>query len=437
MPTPRHTAALFLLLTLPVASRAGLYYSGEPLAELPSQWRGFLLDQRTLRSLAVAPPAGKPPSPARQHYLDAAATLEKAATARKLTADELADLGALYVRLGQADKAVALLRRAHQDHPNHFAIVANLGTASQAQGDLEQAALFLEQAVRLAPGKCQRAEEYHLKLVRQRLRAQGGSDRLDDLFGVRYVGESGKYEPGNLAASQKKKLPAHAPATAQQLALWLPADGRLLWQLGELANAYGDVKTAAAILDGCITQFALQSAELRSHRRLLREAADRLPTTGASAKAAHEQHAGTLPARSRRPLRARLDTSALPPISATEVNVLPWAVLTDTTIDRKHRPTFPAYLRELDGKRVTLTGFMQPLGEDLEQSAFLLIQYPVGCWYCEMPELTGIVYVELPEGKSAAYSRGLLRVTGRLRLNATDPEEFLFAVRQAKVADVD
>jgi hypothetical protein len=54
-----------------------------------------------------------------------------------------------------------------------------------------------------------------------------------------------------------------------------------------------------------------------------------------------------------------------------------------------------------------------------------------------MPELTGIVYVEMPPGKTAAFARGLLRVTGRLRLNATDPEEFLYSIRQAKVADVD
>ena len=50
-----------------------------------------------------------------------------------------------------------------------------------------------------------------------------------------------------------------AAAVVQQLALWLPADGRLLWQLGEIANATGDVRTAANILDGCVTEFAMKS----------------------------------------------------------------------------------------------------------------------------------------------------------------------------------
>src|SRR3954465_12005233 len=92
-------ALLAACLAWPASVRAGLYYSGEQMAELPSQWRGFLLDQRVLRNLAVKPAPGAPVSPARTRYLEAAAKLEKVRGTRPLTADELADLGALYVRL--------------------------------------------------------------------------------------------------------------------------------------------------------------------------------------------------------------------------------------------------------------------------------------------------------------------------------------------------
>ena len=109
---------------------------------------------------------GSTASPLRTEYEEAAAKLEKAARQRKLTADELADLGALYVRLGKVAKAVDLLRTAQRDHPEHFRIAANLGTAWQLQGELDQAILSLEQAVRLATGKQQKAEELQLKLVR-------------------------------------------------------------------------------------------------------------------------------------------------------------------------------------------------------------------------------------------------------------------------------
>jgi len=423
------------LLAAPAAGRAGLYYSDEVVAELPSQWRGFLLDQRLLRNVAVKPTEKVPANPERLKYEAALKKLEQAAKDRKLSADELADQGALLVRLGDAGKAVDLLRSAQRSYPNHFKIAANLGTAYQLTGELDQAVAALREAVRLAPGKYLDAEKAHLRLVEFRRKQAKDNQDLDDLFGVRYVGEGGKYEPGQMAAAERKKLPEDAAAIAQQLALWLPADGKLLWQLGELAAAHGDVRTAAAIMDGCVTEFGLRAPDLRAHRQANRAAADELAKKAgaAGAKTEHEGHAGGLKPRSSRPLAGKLDEAALPPISATGVNALPWSVLGDTSVGRQFNVTFPKYLRELDGKQVTLTGFMQPLGEDLEMGTFMLIQYPVGCWYCEMPDITGIVCVELPADKSVRLTRDKLKVEGKLTLNATDPENFLFTISKAKV----
>src|SRR6059058_2916515 len=102
----RFITGAFLILSVPSSSLAGLYYSGETYAELPSQWRGFLLDQRTLRGLAIKGTPQIPESPARTRYLAEAAKLEKE---RSLTPDWAADLGALYVRLGETGKAITLL----------------------------------------------------------------------------------------------------------------------------------------------------------------------------------------------------------------------------------------------------------------------------------------------------------------------------------------
>lgn len=424
------------LLMAPCAHlRAGLYYSGETYAQLPAQWRGFLLDQRTLRNIAAPAKAGADDNPARTRCLGESARLEKKIS---LSAADKADLGALYVRLGDLGKAVELLRTAQREHPNHFYIAANLGTAWQLQGNFAQAADALVEAVRLAPGKFQAAEELHLKLVRLRMRMPRGAGDRDDLFGVKYVNDRGVFEPGKIAADEKKKLPTHAAALVQQLALWLPADGPLLWQLAELANAHGDVRTAASMFNGCVVQFGMNHPELRRRRQALREAVDQLAKLQVGAKAQHEErHSGTLAFRSKRPLLTRLDAEALPAISDMGVNELPWQLFAETTVDSKARPAFAKYLHELVGKQVALHGFIQPLRDDLEMNSFMLIEYPVGCWFCEMPDPASIVYVELPADKSMAYRRGLVRVVGRLTLNSSDPEDFLQAIRDARVGGVD
>src|SRR5947209_8385157 len=164
MLSPRKILVTLAWCLLAGTAHAGLYYSGETQNELPSQWRGFLLDQRMLRSIGSKPLAGAAANSARTAYEAAVGKLQEIARIRKLTPDELADLGALHIRLGDSAKAVEVLRTAQREHPNHFRIAANLGTAWQLQGDLEQAAGALQQAVRLAPGKWQKAEECQLRL---------------------------------------------------------------------------------------------------------------------------------------------------------------------------------------------------------------------------------------------------------------------------------
>ncbi|VTS03081.1 hypothetical protein : Uncharacterized protein OS=Chloroherpeton thalassium (strain ATCC 35110 / GB-78) GN=Ctha_2414 PE=4 SV=1: TPR_9: TPR_9 [Gemmata massiliana] len=430
----RALVCALVALVVPVGARAGLHYSGEQFAELPSRPSGFLTDHRALRAAGRERPDGLP-SPLRDDYLAAATRLEKLAKTRALTADEVADLGAVYVRLGKNESALNALVPAVRKFPEHFRIAANLGTAFQLTGDLERAGVQLEEAVRLAPAKLKPFEQAHLKLVRLRLKEGKAANQpamIDDLFGVKFVGASGSPEAGALADAERKKLPTDALTTIEQLALWLPADARLLWQFGEVCNALGDVRSAVAALDGCVTEFALGSPDLRKRRLVYRAAADEL-----AKKPEHEQHRGTLKTKSSRPLIKAFDEALLPTIESDKTNALPWPVLAATSINAKGQPAFVKYLEQLDGKTVALTGFMQPVKDELAAREFLLLEYPVGCWFCEVPDPTGLLNVELKAGKTAEFRKGLIKVTGTLVLNRSDPEGYLFSLKDARIGEAD
>jgi hypothetical protein len=417
---------LIAILVLPAVSQAGLHYTVETPAELPSQWRGFLIDHRSLRLIGVQPAPGAPLHLVREQYEDAATKLEDAAKKRALTADEAADLGALHVRLGRPAKAVDILRKAQREHPDHYKVASNLGTAWQFQGDLNEAERMLREAVRLAPAKWKPFEEAQLKLVRLRLKEPKNTSTLDDLFGVTFDKKS---DP-----EVRKKLPADDVALVQQLALWLPADGRLLWLLGELANVHGDVRTAASILDGVVTEFALTAQDAREHRKAYRAAADEIAKLPDSE---HAKYRGDIVFKSTRPVGRTLDATALPAIRPDGINPLPWAVLSETIVDKPFKPRFHKHLEQLDGKKVSLTGFMQPVTMDIEVSGFLLIEYPIGCWFCETPEPAGLLYIEIAGGKTVPVKRGRVKVEGTLKLNRGDPEDFLYTVTGASVRDPD
>src|SRR5437764_7672766 len=118
--------ALIVLIAVPLlapAARAGLHYSGESFRELPARWQGFLPDHRALRAAAAPQVAAN--LPLRDAYADAASKLEATRRSRALSADEAADLGALYVRLGKPEKALDVLRPAARAHPEHFRLAAD------------------------------------------------------------------------------------------------------------------------------------------------------------------------------------------------------------------------------------------------------------------------------------------------------------------------
>src|SRR5262249_31012316 len=134
-----------------------------------------------------------------------------------------------------------------------------------------------------------KAEQLHLKLLQVRKEEARGQSRQagsqpDNLFPrVQFVGPQGQYEAGGLAPAPWCELPRDAVSLVMQLLLWTPFDDRLLWLLGELLNANGDVTGAEAMMSPVVNRppqnptdrkwEAAAPAELREHYRIVAAAA--------------------------------------------------------------------------------------------------------------------------------------------------------------------
>jgi hypothetical protein len=86
--------------------------------------------------------------------------------------------------------------------------------------------------------------------------------------------------------------------------------------------------------------------------------------------------------------------------------------------DYERDERIPEKVMELDGKTVSVTGFMLPIDFDSGVvKSFMLLNSQMGCCFGVMPRVNEFVYVDMPEGKSAKYMTDVpLRVTGRLEV---------------------
>ncbi|VTR97440.1 tetratricopeptide repeat protein [Tuwongella immobilis] len=286
---------LLALLLCPTTGHAGIYAPDlTPLFEpgstgtmtpLPfDAFRRELAD----RMLLGAPPAeGTPDIPARQELLNRTQPLLGKPTA-DLTIAEMETLSANLLRLRKLDVAFPLLRQFSRDRRANFALLANLAALHQLREEYPAAVAAQEIARSEFPDELpgftpeqrtwyKRLErEYVLRLLRLRRSEPprvGPAETWDDLFaGVTFLDDAGQYTPGQLAASDREKLPADAIAIVQQLLLWSPEDSRLYWLLAELYAANNELQAASRILDECVDSRRFQNSTLIDHRHRIREA---------------------------------------------------------------------------------------------------------------------------------------------------------------------
>ena len=262
-------------------------------------------------------------NPARANNPDRAAVLARIAEARKreLAPAAAAGLAADLLRVGRADEALNLLAPRARDRTPDFRVLANLAHVYAARGEWDDAVAMHANALDLAdfpadlagatPAQAGWLRKLERGPYRDWLRAHRAAaaartppaaEDVFPLFGARFVGDSGAYEPGKLAAAERAKLPPDAVAVVQQLLLWSPADTPLFWLLAEVLAADGRVREAAVLFDqGAEVRQYSNRAVFMAHRAAVRAAVAALPAaeTGPVPPPPERPPADVLPSRGR------------------------------------------------------------------------------------------------------------------------------------------
>ena len=94
------------------------------------------------------------------------------------------------------------------------------------------------------------------------------------------------------------------------------------------------------------------------------------------------------------------------------------------------KPIFSAAAKALNGKTVTLPGYMVPFENGVKGTHFMLSSMPLNaCFFCGVggPETVVEVFLKEP----VTYTERPVQITGVLKLNSTDPDKMLYILENA------
>lgn len=104
--------------------------------------------------------------------------------------------------------------------------------------------------------------------------------------------------------------------------------------------------------------------------------------------------------------------------------------------------TFPEELQKLDGKKVSLIGFMAPFDSLEDMSSCMIVPSYVGCTFCTPPNLRQVVFVSQGTADSEkkysfieepSYVTGIFRITNSDSTHEGKKQGFVYSIENAEV----
>jgi hypothetical protein len=116
-----------------------------------------------------------------------------------------------------------------------------------------------------------------------------------------------------------------------------------------------------------------------------------------------------------------------------------WPKLYDITFEKKRdqlgeydKPIFSPSTKALQGKTVTLPGYMVPFDNGIKGSEFMLSSLPLNaCFFCGVGGPETVIQVKLKSETS--YREKPIEVKGVLKLNDTDPDKMIYILENAEI----
>lgn len=136
-----------------------------------------------------------------------------------------------------------------------------------------------------------------------------------------------------------------------------------------------------------------------------------------------------------------LFTAAMPLLAQSSSN--PWKLLADVDIKDRYDeaagyevsyPVFGEKAQSLDGKTITVEGYMIPYEVYLGPKYFILSSLPIAaCFFCggAGPETV----MEVFTNHSIELTNETIKVRGRLELNPDDPDRMMYILKDAELVD--
>jgi len=147
-------------------------------------------------------------------------------------------------------------------------------------------------------------------------------------------------------------------------------------------------------------------------------------------------------------LRDGQDATSATLLAARGENALSFEDLIATKLGRRPPPVFTSRLHGLDGKTVRIRGFMAPYDSLNDLRTFMLMESPVGCYFCVPPSPKEVMLVRVKTDKIQDFVEPAIEVEGTLSIWTEDKTDeahkmFLFLINDARItivketADVD